>query len=132
MGPVILTVHSSSVLQKCLTDMLGYMCQITRAGQRFKCLSWVIFDQNFRQEAADRDIKVWSQGESGRGRRAERLRTGTILFAQCFTGRRAWSHGAKHATHLTTALTCALSTPPVNKRQIQHIPISTPGNMQAL
>ena len=87
-----------------LTDMLGYMCQITRASQRFKWPSWVIYDQNFRQEAADRDIKVWSQMDPS-------------LFAQCFTGQakgtESWCktcHSLDHSSDL-----CPLK-PPVNKR----------------
>ena len=81
-----------------LTDVLGYMCQITRASQRFKIMA--LMGHIFRQEAADRDIKIWSQMDPS-------------LFAQCFTGQAKGTecHGAKHATHLTTALTCALSSP---------------------
>ena len=40
-----------------LTDLLGYMCQITKASQCIKWPSWVIYDQTFCQEAAERDIK---------------------------------------------------------------------------
>ena len=38
-----------------ITDLLGYMCQIVRASHCFKWPSWVIYDQNFRQEAAERN-----------------------------------------------------------------------------
>ena len=43
-----------------LTDLLGYMCQITKASQPFMWPSWVTYDQNFRQEAAERDMKEWA------------------------------------------------------------------------
>lgn len=58
---------------ECLTDLLGYMCQITKASQRFTWPSWKIYDQNFCQEAVERDAKSWAQLDPR-------------LFAQCFTG----------------------------------------------
>ena len=86
-----------------LTDILRYMCQITRASQCFKWPSWVIYDQNFHQEPADRDIKVRSQMDPS-------------LFAQCFTGQakgtESWCktcHSLDHSSDL-----CPLK-PPVNK-----------------
>ena len=54
-----------------LTDLLGYMAQIAKARQRFKWSSWVIYDHNFRQEAASRDSTDWAQQDPS-------------LFAQCF------------------------------------------------
>ena len=57
-----------------ITDLLGYMCQIVRARHRFKWPSWVISDQNVRQEAAERNqTSDWARIESS-------------LFVQCFTG----------------------------------------------
>ena len=47
------TVIICSQSPECITDLLGYMCQIVRASHRFKWPSWVIYDQNFRQEAAE-------------------------------------------------------------------------------
>ena len=34
-------------MQCFVADLMGYMCQIARASQRFKWPSWVIYDQNF-------------------------------------------------------------------------------------
>ena len=94
-----------------LTDMLGYMCQITRASQRFKWPSWVIYDQNFRQEAADRDIKVWSQMDPS-------------LFAQCFTGQvkgtESWCktcHSLDHSSDL-----CPLKPPAIKRPRSSTFP----------
>ena len=54
-------------------DLLGYMAQISKCSQRFKWPSWVIYDLNFRQEAASRGLTDWAQLDAS-------------LFAQCFTG----------------------------------------------
>ena len=56
-----------------LNDMLGYMCHIVRASHRFKWPSWVVYDQNFRSEAADNGTKEWA-------------RIDPSLYAQCFMG----------------------------------------------
>ena len=35
-----------------LPDLIGYMCHICRASERYRWPSWVVFDQNFRQTRA--------------------------------------------------------------------------------
>ena len=85
-------------------DLLGYISQIMRVSQRFKWPSWVIYDQSFRQEAAERGIKEWSQMDPS-------------LFAQCFTGQakntEAWCkicHSLDHSSDL-----CPLKPPPIKR-----------------
>ena len=56
-----------------MNDLLGYMCHIVRASHRYKWPSWVVYDQNFRIEAADHGTKEWSRMDPS-------------LYAQCFTG----------------------------------------------
>ena len=91
-----------------LADLMGYMCQIARASQRFKWPSWVIYDQNFRQDAADQRILVWARLDPG-------------LFSQCFTGQaknsEAWCRSCHSVDHGTDS--CPLKplvTPPPPKR----------------
>ena len=102
-------------------DLLGYISQIMRVSQRFKWPSWVIYDQSFRQEAAERGIKEWSQMDPS-------------LFAQCFTGQakntEAWCkicHSLDHSSDL-----CPLKPPPYQKAKTQHILSHTTRNLQAL
>ena len=85
-----------------ITDLLGYMCQIVRASHRFKWPSWVIYDQNFRQEAAERNqTSDWARIDSS-------------LFAQCFTGQakssESWCKSCHSLDHLSDA--CPLRPPP--------------------
>ena len=56
-----------------LNDLIGYMAQIAKTSLRFRWPSWVIYDLNFRQEAASRGIPDWAHLDPS-------------LFAQCFTG----------------------------------------------
>ena len=56
-----------------LPDLMAYQSLITKASLKFKWPSWVVYDQNFRQEAAGNPHQVWAQ-------------TDPSLYAQCFTG----------------------------------------------
>ena len=74
-----------------LAEMVAYQMIITKASQKYRWPSWLIYDQNFRMEAAG-NSQAWSKVEPG-------------LYAQCFTGQaRAaenWCttcHGLDHAT----------------------------------
>ena len=55
-----------------LPDLLGYQFQLAKLSQRFKWPSWVIFDQNFRQRAAETGLTAWSTLDP-------------TTFALCFT-----------------------------------------------
>ena len=86
------------------SDLLGYMSHIARACQKYKWPSWIIYDLNFRQEAAERGTTEWSQLDPS-------------LYAQCFTGQakseESWCktcHSVDHSSEW-----CPLSPPP-NKR----------------
>ena len=88
-----------------ITDLLGYMCQIVRASHRFKWPSWIIYDQNFRQEAAERNqTSDWARIDSS-------------LFAQCFTGQskssESWCKSCHSLDHLSDA--CPLRPPPAKR-----------------
>ena len=90
-----------------ITDLLGYMCQIVRASHRFKWPSWVIYDQNFRQEAAERNqTSDWARIDSS-------------LFAQCFTGQakssESWCKSCHSLDHLSDA--CPLRPPPPKRHK---------------
>ena len=84
-----------------LPDLLGYLYQITRASQRYKWPAWVIFDQNFRQEVADRGS-------------TELAHLDPTLYAQCFNGQTkegsAWCHHCHSLEHSSD--TCPLKPPP--------------------
>ena len=84
-----------------LPDLLGYLYQITRASQRYKWPAWVIFDQNFRQEVADRGS-------------TELAHLDPTLYAQCFNGQTkegsAWCHHCHSLEHSSD--TCLLKPPP--------------------
>ena len=41
--------------------MLAYMTIIAKASTKYKGPSWVVYDQKYRQEAADSEITDWSK-----------------------------------------------------------------------
>ncbi len=56
-----------------LTDLLGYMSLTARNSKKYKWPSWIVYDQNFRQEAAGNASLTWAKADPS-------------LYAQCFTG----------------------------------------------
>ena len=44
--------------------LLAYLSMIDKASAKFSWLSWVVYDQNFRQETADSGRKYWSKVDS--------------------------------------------------------------------
>ncbi len=56
-----------------LPDLMAYQGTIARCSLKYKWPSWVVYDQNFRQEAA---------GNAGQ----PRARVDPSMYAQCFTG----------------------------------------------
>ena len=56
-----------------LTDLMAYQSLIAKASIKFEWPSWVVYDQNFRQEAAGNPDQLWGKADPS-------------LYAQCFTG----------------------------------------------
>ena len=61
-------------------DLMAYMCTIAKASQKFVWPSWVVYDQNFRQEAANTPGMPWAKVDPS-------------IYAQCFTGMAANPEG---------------------------------------
>lgn len=55
-----------------LAELLAYQASIAKASQKYRWPAWLIYDQNFRMEAAG-NSQSWARVEPG-------------LYAQCFTG----------------------------------------------
>ena len=55
-----------------ITELMAYQSQITRASARYKWPAWLVYDQNFRQEAANNPSQSWA-------------RVDPSIYAQCFT-----------------------------------------------
>ena len=53
-------------------NLLAYMVTITKASMKYSWLSWVVYNQNFRQEAADNSHKDWAKVDPS-------------ICTQCFT-----------------------------------------------
>ena len=99
-----------------LPDLLGYLSQITRASQRYKWPSWVIFDQNFRLQLADTGVDKLAHLDP-------------TLHAQCFTGQakegKAWCAHCHSLDHSSEA--CPLKPPPAKQpRHLTLDPLAAP------
>lgn len=53
-------------------SLLAYLSTIAKASAKFSWPSWVVYDQNFRQEAADSGRKDWTKVDPS-------------IYTQCFT-----------------------------------------------
>ena len=53
-------------------NLLAYMVTIAKASIKYSWPSWVVYDQNFRQEAADNGLKDWAKVDPS-------------IYTQCFT-----------------------------------------------
>lgn len=56
-----------------LAELMAYQTTIAKASQRYRWPSWIVYDQNFRQEAAGNPHLSWA-------------RVDPSMYAQCFTG----------------------------------------------
>ena len=65
----VLIPHQPSRLE----DLMAYQSLIAKASQKYKWPSWVVYDQNFRQEAAGNPSQAWAKVDPS-------------IYAQCFTG----------------------------------------------
>ena len=57
----------------CMKNMFVYLTLIAKCSQKYRWSSWVVYDQNFWQEAAEIGQKDWSKVDPS-------------IYAQCFTG----------------------------------------------
>ena len=69
----VYTVVITSKDPSCMKNMLAYLALIAKFSQKYRWPSWVIYDQNFGQEAAEKGCKDWSKVDPS-------------IHAQCFTG----------------------------------------------
>ena len=54
-------------------NMLAYLTLIAKCSLKYRWPSWLVYDQNFRQQAAEVGLKDWSKVDPS-------------IYAQCFTG----------------------------------------------
>lgn len=89
---VVLTTHPER-----MSSMLMYMAGISKLSKKFKWPSWLVYDQNFRMEAAETGKTDWSKIDGG-------------IFAQCFTGMalnaEAWCTICKSVDHVRSSCPC--------------------------
>ena len=71
-----------------VADLMAYLAIISKASQKYRWPSWVIYDQHFRMEAAGNPAQSWA-------------RVDPSLYAQCFTGQaRAAENWCSHCQGL--------------------------------
>ena len=63
----------STKYPKRVPDLMAYQTTIVMASQKYRWPSWVVYDQNFRQEAAGNPLQSWAKVDPS-------------IYAQCFTG----------------------------------------------
>ena len=94
-----------------LPDLLSYLYQITRASQRYLWPSWVIFDQNVRQEMADQGSTQFAHLDA-------------TLYTQCFNGQakevNAWCQFCHSLDH--TSDMCQFRLPPAKRPKPSPVP----------
>ena len=56
-----------------ISELMAYQTTIAKASMKYKWPSWVVYDQNFRQEAAGNPTQSWAKVDPS-------------IYAQCFTG----------------------------------------------
>ena len=57
----IFTAVISSREPNRVPDLMAYLSIIAKASLKYKWPSWVVYDQNFRQDAADQQNKIWAR-----------------------------------------------------------------------
>ena len=83
----------------CLPDLLACMSIIAKASKKFLWPSWVVYDQNFRQEAASYGNYEWA-------------RVDPRIYAQCFTDMAIGSEGwYKHCQSIQHTSECCPLVP---------------------
>ena len=87
-----------------LPDLMAYMSIIAKASQKFAWPSWVVYDQNFRQEAACTANIQWA-------------RVDPSIYTQCFTG---MAIGAEGWCRLCQSIEHSSETCPLAPKQVEH------------
>ena len=92
-------------------DLMGYMAIIARVSLKCKWPSWIVYDQNFRQEAAEHQIKTWAWVDPS-------------IYAQCFTNMAVSAEGwCKHCQSIEHASeACPIRPQGARKRPWQPTP----------
>ena len=63
-----------------LPDLMAYQPLIARASRKYRWPSWLVYDQNFRQEAAGNPELQWGSADLS-------------MYTQCFTGQELCERG---------------------------------------
>ncbi len=78
-------------------SLLAYMTTIAKASIKYTWPSWTVYDQNYRQEAADNDFKDWSKVDPN-------------IYTQCFTNaatsRESWCQLCQSIDHGHKCMAC--------------------------
>ena len=67
------SIYAATLSAKRMPQLMAYQTIIAKASQRYRWPSWVVYDQNFRKEAAGNPHQSWA-------------RVDPSIYAQCFTG----------------------------------------------
>ena len=93
-----------------LPDLMAYMIIIAKASQKFAWPSWVVYDQNFRQEAACSTSTQWA-------------RVDPSIYTQCFTG---MAIGAEGWCKICQSIEHSSESCPLAPKQMEHTAMGGP------
>lgn len=101
-------------------NLLAYLSTIAKCSQKFRWPSWIVYDQNFRQDAAETGKKDWSKVEPS-------------IYTQCFTGasvnQEGWCRQCHSVDHGTES--CPVKPPAASRKARAPQAISAPPAMPA-
>ena len=90
-------------------NMLAYLSLIAKCSLKYRWPSWVVYDQNFRQEAAESGRRDWSKVDPS-------------IYAQCFTGASIspenWCKRCHSVDHVSD--TCPLKPSTISRKPGPH------------
>lgn len=82
-----------------MADLMGYLVETVNNTKKYRCPSWLVYDQNFCQLMATRKDEVWMNMDAG-------------IYAQCFVGQHksveAWCKTCQLIKHNTSS--CPVAT----------------------
>ena len=112
------SIYSAVIISKApdrAKNLLAYMTSIAKCSAKYRWPSWVVYDLNFRQDAAEAGQKDWSKVEPS-------------IYTQCFTGaginQESWCrrcHSIDHATDMCPVKQGGMP----RKREGMQLPMST-------
>jgi len=81
-----------------LAELMAYQFEMAKYARKYRWPSWVVYDINYRQEAAGRPSLSWAEAAGHREAK---------LFSQCFTGmakdpHEAWCRSCQSLDHSTS------------------------------